>query len=66
MVMKVLGSIRTGSDFGMIGSISLILEQFLPHSPIKGCWGIVYTHGVWMGGWAGGGKKFVGAVSQKM
>ena len=32
---------------------------------LKGCRGIVFTHGVWMGGWAGGGKKFVRAVSQK-
>ena len=27
--------------------------------------GIVFTHGVRMGGRVGGGKKFVGAVSQK-
>ena len=36
---------------------------------LKGCRGIVFTHGVWMGGRAGGraagGKKFVRAVSQK-
>ena len=32
---------------------------------LKGCWGIVFTHGVRMGGRAGGGKKFVRAVSQK-
>ena len=37
---------------------------------LKGCRGIVFTHGVRMGGrvaksfgWAGGGKKFVRAVS---
>ena len=27
---------------------------------------LVFTHGVWMGGWVGGGKKFVRAVSQKL
>ena len=27
--------------------------------------GIVFTHGVRMGGWVGSGKKFVRAVSQK-
>ena len=31
----------------------------------KGCRGIVFTHGVRMGGCLGGGKKFVRAVSQK-
>ena len=31
----------------------------------KGCRGIVFTHGVWMGGRAGSGKKIVRAVSQK-
>ena len=33
---------------------------------LKGCRGIVFTHGVRMGGWAGGGKKFVRPVSQKL
>ena len=32
---------------------------------LKGCRGIVFTHGVRMGGRAGGRKKFVRAVSQK-
>ena len=32
---------------------------------LKGCRGIVFTHGVWMDGRAGSGKKFVWAVSQK-
>ena len=40
---------------------------------LKGCRGIVFTHGVRMGGqaswraagWAAGGKKFVRAVCQK-
>ena len=32
---------------------------------LKGCRGIVYTHDVQMSGRAGGGKKFVRAVSQK-
>ena len=31
---------------------------------LKGCRGIVFTHGVWMGGQVAG-KKFVRAVSQK-
>ena len=31
----------------------------------KGCQGIVFTHGIWIGGRAGGRKKFVWAVSQK-
>ena len=43
--------------------------NFYP-TALRGCWGIVFTHGVWMGtrgggGWAGSGKKFVQAVSQK-
>ena len=34
---------------------------------LKGCRGFVFTLGVRMGGWqAGGGKKFVWAVSQKL
>ena len=33
---------------------------------LKGCQGIVLTHGVRMGSRAGGGKKFVRAVSQKL
>ena len=32
---------------------------------LKGCRGIVFTHGVRMGERAGGGEKFVRAVSQK-
>ena len=38
--------------------------SFYP-TALKGCRGIVFTHGVWIGGWVGGGKKFVWAVSQK-
>ena len=30
-------------------------QHFYP-TALKGCWGIVFTHGVRMGGWAGGGK----------
>ena len=49
------------------------LFHFYP-TALKGCRGIVFTHGVRMGGrascraggWAGGGKKFVRAVSQKL
>ena len=43
------------------------LQIFLGFYPtaLKGCRGIVFTHGVPMGGRAGGGKKFVRAVSQK-
>ena len=33
---------------------------------LKDCQGIVFTHGVRMGGRAGGGKKFVQAISQKL
>ena len=32
---------------------------------LKGCRGIVCTHGVRMGRWAGGRKKFLQTVSQK-
>ena len=39
-------------------------DHFYP-TALKGCRGIVFTHGVRMGGRAGGGKKFVRAVSQK-
>ena len=39
--------------------------HFYP-TALKGCRGIVFTHGVRMGGWAGSGKKFVWAVSQKL
>ena len=41
---------------------STLFLQTLPFYPtaLKGCWGIVFTHGVRMGGraggWAGGGK----------
>ena len=36
--------------------------RFYYHTALKGCRGIVFTHGVWLGG---GGKMFVRAVSQK-
>ena len=39
------------------------LSHFYP-TALKGCWGIVFTHGVRMGGRAAG-KEFVRAVSQK-
>ena len=48
-----------------------MLIQICEHSlffyptALKGCQG-TFTHGVWMGGSAGGGKKFVQAVSQKL
>ena len=51
--------------------IAMCLLSFVKYSlafyprALKGCRGIVYTHGVQMGGQAGGGKKFVWAVSQK-
>ena len=42
--------------------------HFYP-TAFKGCRGIVFTRGVRIGersgGWAGGGKKFVRALSQK-
>ena len=40
------------------------LVTFYP-TALKGCQGI-FIHGVRMGRWAGGGKKFVRAVSQKL
>ena len=36
------------------------------HTALKGCRGIVFTHGVQADGWAGSGKKFVRAVYQKL
>ena len=46
----------------------LVSKVFYP-TALKGCQGIVFTHGVRMGGWTGGrvgvGKKFVQAVTQK-
>ena len=43
--------------------------HFYP-TALKGCRGIVFTHGVRIGGrsggWLGGGKKFVWPVSQKL
>ena len=41
------------------------MTHFYP-TTLKGCRGIVFTHGVRMGGRAGGRKKFVRAVSQKL
>ena len=43
-------------------------DQISPLIPVyptalKGCWGIVFNHGVRMGGWL---KKFVWPVSQKL
>ena len=52
-----------------IASLKLSLEmiKFCFYSTaIKDCWGIVFTHGVWMGRRVGGRKKFVRAVSQKL
>ena len=39
--------------------------SFYP-TALKGCRGIVFTHGVWMGGWGDGGKKLVcpGCISE--
>ena len=42
---------------------SCINVASLPNADIFG--DIVFTHGVRMDGWAGGGKKFVRPVSQK-
>ena len=38
---------------------------FFYPTALKGCRGIVFTHGVWLVRWASSGKKFVRAVSQK-
>ena len=44
----------------------LELKAVFYPTALKGCPGIVFTHGVRMGGQVGGGgKKFVRAVSQK-
>ena len=45
----------------------MLLLDIYP-TALKGCWGIVFTHGVRMGVRVGGraaGKEFVRAVSQK-
>ena len=48
------------------------LEQLQYHSSfyptaLKGCRGIAFTHGVRMGGWAGGRRvKFLRPVSQEL
>ena len=39
-------------------------NHFYP-TTLKGCRGIVFTQSVWVGGWVGGGKKYVWAVCQK-
>ena len=39
-----------------------MLTSFYP-TALKGCRGIVFTHGVRMGGGVGGGKKIVRAIS---
>ena len=48
-----------------------VMANFYP-TELKGCPGIVFSHGIWMGGWASGGavgravgEKFLRAVSQK-
>ena len=41
------------------------IEAVFTPQPFKGCWNIVFTHGVRMGGQVGSRKKFVRAVSQK-
>ena len=43
----------------------VVLVKHVYTIALKGCWGIVFIHGVWMGRWAGGRKKFIWAVSQK-
>ena len=43
------------------GKSSCYWKSFYP-TALKGCQGIVFTHGRW----AGSGKKFVRAVSQKL
>ena len=49
---------------GRIRGMLFTPKGFYP-TALKGCWGIVFTHGVRMDRRAGGGKKFVRAVSQK-
>ena len=47
---------------------TFLLDIHFYPTALKGCWGIVFTHGVRMGERAGGraaGKEFVRAVSQK-
>ena len=36
--------------------LKLLEINFYP-TALKGCRGIVFTHGVWMNGWVGGGKS---------
>ena len=45
--------------------IFTLKHDFYP-TALKGCRGIIFTHGVRMGKRAGGGKKFVRGVSQKL
>ena len=47
----------------LIGPVDKVDYVVLP-TALKGCWGIVFTHGVRTGGWAVDGQKFVQAVSQ--
>ena len=37
------------------GYCTVTKKYFFPFYPtaFKACWGIVFTHGVWMGGWVG-------------
>ena len=45
-----------------------VINSFYVFTPqyFKGCRDIVFMHGVRMGGWVGGGKKFIPAVSHKL
>ena len=45
--------------------IVLDIKITITPQPLRAVGGIVFTHGVRMGGWVGGRNKFVRAVSQK-
>ena len=42
------------SQFCLIVINVLPVRTIFYPTAIKGCWGIVFTHGLWMGGWVGG------------
>ena len=62
--------VSLGFHFELFTLVALVFTlvalciHFYP-TGLKGCGGIVFTHGVRMGGRAGAGKKFVRAVSKK-
>ena len=54
------------SSLEYVSLFNVVFNSEFYSTAFKGCAGVVFTHGVWMGGWVCCGKKLVRAVSHKL